>query len=117
MRSPLAPKFLDSTIVERLIATLPEPRATYVVAAAGTSGVKITLDGPEHPFLRAMACMFLAAEIGDEDGPESTAVGRYAVGTYGGIDVLVECPLTVADRRELAAFAKGELLVDGFGTV
>jgi hypothetical protein len=112
-----APTFLDATIVERLIDTLPEPRATYTICAAGTSGVKITLDGPEHPFLRAMACMFLAAEIGDEDGPESTTVGRYAVGTYEGIDVLVECPLTDADRRELLAFAKGQRMVDGFGIV
>ena len=93
-------------IVERLLATLPGPRMTATMRPAPERWIDIDLDGPELPLSRMLAVSALADAIGDNDGPTRTPNGRYTIGTFEGIGIVVTTASSPTEHADIARYAE-----------
>lgn len=89
-----------------------QPHPDAAVTVKSETSVEIVLDGPESPLARVLALALLAAELGDEDGPEVIpGVSRYTCGEFQGVFFLISTPVTAEMQAELEALALR--MVDG----
>jgi hypothetical protein len=102
-----------AAVASALLLTLGDTALEFRVEPTAT-GAQIWIDGADV-LSRVLTLGLLAATIGDEEGPEKIPGGRYALGQFGGVSILVRTDVTPAEQAELEAFATR--MADGFGTV
>lgn len=114
----MRPEFSDTAavpaIVEALFATAfpgDQPHPSALVRVNSMGSVDVELNGDESPLFRVVALAVLAAELGDEDGPEAIPGGeRYTCGTWRDVFFLIRTPISAEQQAELERL--GRRLVD-----
>lgn len=87
-----------------LIDLLPRPLPPAVIRV--TDRVEVEFPSAGSTLGRVLAIALLAHEIGDEDGPRRTAVGRTARGTFKGVDVFAYAYVSPSEQDELEQIAR-----------